>query len=160
MLAPRVAGGAVVAIDWTTVGALATAVFTGILALIGAIGYRLGSSDREWQREQRQRRARLKQVLGDAMARGRGLQRDEQATDSDVVAWTSQVGALIEEALGRGEQHVWFAAAELGDESLAAPENRTAWLERCDRALSELVQRADSLEVENFALPHWRWPET
>lgn len=99
---------ALLAVNWTVVGVLLTALFTGALALITLLAFKEERFSSKKRRRIERRRAALRSLLGDQMDMGSEmLYADPPATPDAAVDWYDQTHTLISAALGSAEANIF-----------------------------------------------------
>jgi hypothetical protein len=147
------------AIDWTVVGVLLTALFTGALALIALYTLKHERfSSRKRERVER-KRAELKALLGDQMGEAIRLLGDSQFGDTAAVPdWNDRTANLINAALGQAEAYIFLMQPvpyEIRKRGMG--HEHLEWLERRKLKLSELIERLETIPLrDDFKPEEWK----
>jgi hypothetical protein len=140
----------VAGVNWTVVGVLLTALFTGLLALFSLLAFKEGWSSDRRRRRTAQKRAALKAVLGDRLQEGITLlYKEPPPTRNETDDWSVSVQEIIGPSLGYTEVHIFANAAPVRS-APATPEqlgDAVYWLDTRLGKLTELIERLEEIPI-------------
>lgn len=138
-------------INWTTVGVILTALFTGGIVVVASLDFFANRPARLMAN----RRAELKELLGLRMEEALVLSHQGEATEADVDIWYGQVCALIHSALGKAELNMFMQHTPSDRTLQLAKEGQKvlarSWMHQ--EALTDIIRRLDGLHIQEDFKP-------
>ena len=139
-------------------GALLTALFTGVVALLAVLTYKARRRARAADQALVTRREALKELLGQQMERASVLAFSKDATDGEVHVWFERTCRLIDAALGSAERNIFMqhVPSDLAVRLAREGQTVTGQLWAHQESLANLIRRLDTLNVhETFDSVEW-----